>query len=228
MFASLFFALQSGISVSDELLSVYESMKLRNTNKYIRFSLTKTDAAGKTYDWSIDEQADPCDDVAKNQEQFNAMLAALPEDSPAFIVFDFCFNKPDGRLVKKLLLIKWCPDTVVRPSAICLCLYRCLCRCLCFCFEARVCLWLTAVCYVAVLQHFRVKPVIGATYQTLKDKLTGLGMCYCWVGRRGFPAARFSWCLCVCLCLCVVPLLFGLRQAATCRLWTRTTWSTRR
>jgi hypothetical protein len=23
--------------------------------------------------------------------------------------------------------------------------------------------------------HFRVKPVIGATYQTLKEKLTGLG-----------------------------------------------------
>ena len=125
----------SGISVSDELLELYNSVKLRDAHKYIIFSLKKTDDSGKTYDWSIDQRSDADSDVAHNKDKFEEMLAALPEDSPCFVVFDFCFNKPDGRLVKKLLLIKWCPDTV----------------------------------------HFRVKPVIGATYQTLKDKLTGLG-----------------------------------------------------
>jgi hypothetical protein len=57
------------------------------------------------------------------------------EDEPRFIVFDFADLRPDGRQIKKLVLIKWCPDAVT----------------------------------------FRIKPVIGATYQTLKDKLTGLG-----------------------------------------------------
>lgn len=66
---------------------------------------------------------------------WNEVVAALPDDAPCFVVFDFVTTTADGRMVKKLVLVKWCPDTV----------------------------------------HFRVKPVYGGTYQTLKDKLTGLG-----------------------------------------------------
>jgi cofilin len=63
------------------------------------------------------------------------MVKSLPADDARFIVFDFTETKDDGRQIKKLLLIKWCPDAV----------------------------------------NFKIKPVIGATYQTLKEKLTGLG-----------------------------------------------------
>eukprot|EP00353_Schmidingerella_taraikaensis_P008670 CAMPEP_0185580298 /NCGR_PEP_ID=MMETSP0434-20130131/16056_1 /TAXON_ID=626734 ORGANISM="Favella taraikaensis, Strain Fe Narragansett Bay" /NCGR_SAMPLE_ID=MMETSP0434 /ASSEMBLY_ACC=CAM_ASM_000379 /LENGTH=147 /DNA_ID=CAMNT_0028198523 /DNA_START=27 /DNA_END=470 /DNA_ORIENTATION=+ len=124
----------SGISVSDELLELYEQVKLRDAHKYILFSLKKQDDAGRTFDWAIDHRADKDTDIGNNKTHWDAMVSSLPEDSAMFVVFDFTFNKADGRLVKKLLLIKWCPDTV----------------------------------------HFRVKPVIGATYQTLKDKLTGI------------------------------------------------------
>jgi hypothetical protein len=59
--------LQSGIAVSDELLALYEQVKLRKAHKYIIFSLKKTDAAGRTYDWSIDYTAPPNEDIPSNQ-----------------------------------------------------------------------------------------------------------------------------------------------------------------
>jgi len=126
----------SGIDVSEELLSLFEGVKLRHTNKYFTFSLKETGkVAGKSvYDWEINHKAEAASDD-KNKEQFDALVASLPAAEPRFIVFDFTDTKADGRLIKKLILIKWCPDSV----------------------------------------HFRIKPVIGATYQTLKEKLSGLG-----------------------------------------------------
>ena len=134
VFFSCYWQASSGIDVSDELLSLYNEIKLKSSYKYLIFSLKQTGKEGKkiTYGWSIDEKASP---GGSNQERFSEVLSKLPEDSPCFVCFDFEDEKDDGRAIKKLLLIKWCPDNV----------------------------------------HFRVKPVIGSTYQTLKEKLTGLG-----------------------------------------------------
>jgi len=126
----------SGIDISEELLGLFEEVKLRHKHKFIIFSLKQTGKVGTkiTFDWSIDTKADPVAD-AENKAAFEAMLKELPSDDARFVVFDFADTKADGRQIKKLVLIKWCPDSV----------------------------------------SFRVKPVVGATYQTLKEKLTGLG-----------------------------------------------------
>lgn len=118
--------LQSGIDVSDALLAVYEQVKLKKAHKYFTFALEKKGKVGNTdvYDWAILAKADPVSDD-KNQEAFAALVKSLPESEPLFVVFDFTDSKADGRQIKKLVLIKWCPDNV----------------------------------------HFRLKPVIGATYQ---------------------------------------------------------------
>ena len=58
------------------------------------------------------------------------MCDSLPADEARFVVFDFADVRPDGRQIKKLVLVKWCPDAV----------------------------------------SFRIKPVVGASYQTLKEK----------------------------------------------------------
>jgi hypothetical protein len=42
------------------------------------------------------------------QAKFEEMLTLLPEADPCFVVFDFHDSTPDGRVVKKLALIKWC------------------------------------------------------------------------------------------------------------------------
>lgn len=64
-----------------------------------------------TFDWSIDHKADPVADDA-NKASFEEMMGHLPADDARFVVFDFADAKADGRLIKKLVLIKWCPDSV--------------------------------------------------------------------------------------------------------------------
>ena len=98
----------TGISISDELLSLYEEVKLRHKHKYFSFSLQKTGQVGVkvTYDWRIDSKAEPSPD-SENKSAFAAMIKDLPTDDARFIVFDFTESKDDGRQIKKLLLIKW-------------------------------------------------------------------------------------------------------------------------
>jgi hypothetical protein len=100
--------MQSGIDVSDELLALYEEVKLRHKHKYFIFSLKQTGKVGTktTWDWSIDAKADPVPD-SENAAAYSSMLKELPSDDARFIVFDFADTKDDGRQIKKLVLIKW-------------------------------------------------------------------------------------------------------------------------
>lgn len=70
---------QSGITVSDELIALYESVKIRKTHKYILFSLQKADAAGKSYNWSIDVTADPvaATDADANKVCFHSFVITV-------------------------------------------------------------------------------------------------------------------------------------------------------
>ena len=100
---------QSGIDVSDELLALYDQVKLKKAHKFIVFALAKTGtAAGKdVYGWNILERSGPQPDE-NNQAAFVGLVKSLPEAEARFVVFDFTESKADGRQVKKLVLIKWC------------------------------------------------------------------------------------------------------------------------
>ena len=157
--------MQSGISVSDELLGLYEEIKLRHKHKYVIFSLKPSGSVGgkASFDWSIDFKAEPVPDD-KNKDAFTEMVGKLPADEARFVVFDFADVKADGRQIKKLVLIKWyvplptvkCLDNMPLYTPVMLMLLCFACRC-------------------PDSTHFRVKTVIGGTYQTLKEKLSGLG-----------------------------------------------------
>ena len=41
------------------------------------------------------------------QAEFEKLVSMLPEADPCFAVFDFTDTTADGRIVKKLLLVKW-------------------------------------------------------------------------------------------------------------------------
>jgi hypothetical protein len=99
--------------VSEELLALFEDVKLRHKHKYFIFSLAQTGKVGTkaTFGWSIDAKAEPVADD-KNKSAFEEMMGQLPADDARFVVFDFTDTKPDGRQIKKLVLIKWCPDSV--------------------------------------------------------------------------------------------------------------------
>ena len=100
--------MQSGIDVSDEILNLYEDIKLRHKYKYFTFSLKQTGgtATKTTWDWDINEKADAVADD-KNLVAFQDLIKSLPTDEARFVVFDFADTKADGRQIKKLLLIKW-------------------------------------------------------------------------------------------------------------------------
>jgi hypothetical protein len=93
---------QSGIDISDELLALYDQLKIKKAYKHISFTLAKTGtAAGKdVYGWTILEKSDPQPDDA-NEANFKAMVKSLPEGEPRFVVYDFTETKADGRLIKK-------------------------------------------------------------------------------------------------------------------------------
>ena len=99
---------QSGIDVSDEILSLYEDVKLRHKHKYFTFSLKPSGGTvtKSTWDWNINDKADAVPDD-QNLAAFQEMIKSLPTDEARFIVFDFADTKSDGRQIKKLLLIKW-------------------------------------------------------------------------------------------------------------------------
>ena len=100
--------LQSGIDVTDELLNLYEEVKLRHKHKYFVFSLKQTggSATKTTWDWEVNHKADAVSDD-KNLQAYSEMVKLLPTDEARFIIFDFSEMKSDGRQIKKLLLIKW-------------------------------------------------------------------------------------------------------------------------
>ena len=100
---------QSGIDISDELLALYEEVKLRHKHKYFIFSLKQTGLEGNktVWGWEINAKADPVTDD-KNVEAFAEVVKQLPADEARFVVFDFVDTKADGRQIKKLVLIKWC------------------------------------------------------------------------------------------------------------------------
>jgi hypothetical protein len=51
-------------------------------------------------------------DTGGNQEAWEELLAKLPADAGVFTLFDFREKASDGRIIDKLVLLKWCPDTV--------------------------------------------------------------------------------------------------------------------
>ncbi len=61
--------------MTEELLALFEQVKLRHAHKYIVFSLKRVDA--KTFEWSIDHRSDPCDDIAQNQVRGAVAVAAV-------------------------------------------------------------------------------------------------------------------------------------------------------
>ncbi len=55
--------------------------------------------------------------VGPPQAKYAEMVSKLPEDAPCFVVFDFHDSTPDGRVVKKLVLIKWCVPPYAHPPS---------------------------------------------------------------------------------------------------------------
>jgi hypothetical protein len=92
----------SGIEVDPEIVTLYNEMKLRSTNKYAIFKIEKKKKI------VIDVVGDPCptDDVEDDKKSFEELKAKMTNE-PRYMLYDFGFTKSDGRKIKKLAFIFW-------------------------------------------------------------------------------------------------------------------------
>lgn len=110
--------IQSGIQPTSETLNIVDELR-KNNSKYI-FALFKIDNTTIVPDSQYPENADDTkairssdDAYAKNfkDQVWPAFLAAMEKaDGPRFSVIDFAFRHADGRVVRVLTSIGWCPD----------------------------------------------------------------------------------------------------------------------
>lgn len=220
-------------------MEAYEAVKLKSANKFLLFTLEKVGESGSksTWDWKIVEASEKDGD---NKERWEEMTGKLPEDEARFVVFDFQDTKADGRLVKKLVLIKWCVPALPlltrrpgrpfhpRPAA---------CRrgeaagggqppLAAHARRLAAGLWRSAAPWAGGgaastrlhniapctpccrlrrcpdTVHFRTKPIIGASYQTLKNKLDGIALD---VEATDFDEIEYETIKVRCLARCTAP-----------------------
>jgi len=108
----------SGISPTPETLSIVDELR-RNQSKYI-FALFKIDGTKVVPDYQYPESADETKSIRSSDENYAknfkdqvwpAFLSSIEKaDGPRFAVIDFAFVHPDGKAVRMLTSIGWCPD----------------------------------------------------------------------------------------------------------------------
>ena len=91
----------TGISVSDDLISQFTDFKLGKMNPKPKFLIYKIEG-----DEVVTEH------VGENGDNsFASFVELLPENDCRFAVYDMEFETNDGRQVNKLVLVAWSPDT---------------------------------------------------------------------------------------------------------------------
>jgi len=108
----------SGIAPTPETLSIVDELR-RNNSKYI-FALFKIDGTKIVPDVQYPSTPEETKTIRSSDEAFAknfkdqvwpAFLQAVEKaDGPRFAVIDFAFNHADGRVVRVLTSIGWCPD----------------------------------------------------------------------------------------------------------------------
>merc|ERR1719329_1006124 len=87
----------TGITVSDEVTSLFNDFKLKRTPyKYITFKIEG-------------DQVAPPEKI--ESKDFDDFLGSLPESEGRFCVLDYSFETSDGRATDKVVFVSWIPDT---------------------------------------------------------------------------------------------------------------------
>lgn len=92
----------SGIEVDSEIVSLFNEMKLRSTNKYATFKIVNKKKV------EIDVKGEPAKTEDKDDDKAKfAELGALLTNEPRYILYDFGFTNKEGRKINKLGFIFW-------------------------------------------------------------------------------------------------------------------------
>ena len=109
---------QSGIQPTPEALTIVDELR-KNNSKYL-FALFKIDGTKVVPDVQYPETAEETKAIRSSDVEFAKSFkdtvwpayvkAVEAADGPRFSVIDFAFPHPDGRIVRVLTSISWCPD----------------------------------------------------------------------------------------------------------------------
>ena len=92
----------SGIEIDEEVVVLFNDMKLRSTHKYATFKIEKK----KTI--VVDVLGDPAETKSKedDEDKFDELKSTLTLE-PRYILYLFGFATQEGRIINKLALIFW-------------------------------------------------------------------------------------------------------------------------
>lgn len=94
----------SGIAIDEEVTTLYNDVKMKQTNKYVTFRIEKE----KTV--VVDLKADPNKTEEKDEDKksFDELKDKLVElNEPRYVLYDFGFTAKGGRKLSKLAFIFW-------------------------------------------------------------------------------------------------------------------------
>ncbi|KAH3764860.1 cofilin [Pelomyxa schiedti] len=90
----------SGVAIDDEVVSVYNELKLKQNKRYIILS------------FSADARRITLETVGERPATWEEFCAKLPKDDCRYAVFDYEFSLGGGEGDRsKLLFVLWAPDT---------------------------------------------------------------------------------------------------------------------
>jgi cofilin len=87
----------SGVSVQDEVVNEFNSIKLKHSYRYIQFKLTD--------DWKEIEVEKTVKDST-----YAEFIEQLPKNDCRYAVYDFQFDVGDAGQREQLIFIVWCPE----------------------------------------------------------------------------------------------------------------------
>ena len=92
----------SGVEVNEDVVTLFNDMKLRSIHKYATFKIVNK----KKIDFDILGDPRKTEDKSADKEQFDALGAQLGKE-PRYILYDFGFTNKEGRIINKLAFIFW-------------------------------------------------------------------------------------------------------------------------
>lgn len=92
----------SGVEVNEDVVTLFNDMKLRSTQKYATFKIVNKKKIEQ------DALGDPgkTEDKAADKARFDELGALLGKE-PRYILYDFGFTNKEGRIINKLAFIFW-------------------------------------------------------------------------------------------------------------------------
>ena len=94
----------SGVEIDQEVVTVYEDVKLRKTHKWMTFKIS--DDKKKV---EIDQRGEKITTESKEEDKafFNTFTAQHFKDEPRYAVYDFRFTNKEKRVIESICFICW-------------------------------------------------------------------------------------------------------------------------